>query len=198
MFVQVKLRAAVGVVVPTCDTRNAGFGRAAVLIDRLTYLCGYIVSNLLLLLIIGFSCVRPPRGTTINTKAAMSPLQVVSISGLLLTVQPIVVLNYQPLFFCIRCYLLSAGFLLYLLVCYVISMHIVLQFSYRAWYTSKRIRQPIDQHIIYRFKCFLRDLKEGETSMPHMLHYYISVCFFFSAYGSVLSSRFQYLSLIHI
>ena len=70
-------------------------------------------------------------------------------------------------------------------------MHCVLQFSYRAWYTAKLIRRPIDVYIIYRFRCFMRDLREGETSMPRMLHYYISVCCLWSAYGSVLSSRFQ-------
>ena len=45
---------------------------------------------------------------------------------------------------------------------------------------------------LYKFRCCIRDIVEGQTTMPHLLHYYLVACFLWASHSSFLSQSLQW------
>ena len=118
-------------------------------------------------------------------------------SFLLLLFQPIVVYNYANVFQFAGGFAYSGCLLAYLFVCYFICLKILLQLSLGCWHMARRSsRRPMLQYTAYCFRCYLRDLLQGHSQLPHALHYYIATCCLWTFYCNVLLDCVQLKSIL--
>ena len=77
----------------------------------------------------------------------------------------------------------------YAFICYFVTWFVAVYAS-RIAYASLRRRS------IHVFRCYCRDLWEGNAMPPHMLRHYISVCILLVTYYGFRSQRFLWDSIL--
>ena len=106
----------------------------------------------------------------------------------LFLVNPVVVLNYGQIGALLLAFMHSCFLIAYLIVCYVVIFLFALECAAIAYDNLKQCnRGSLLRHSLYKCRCHIRDLLEGQATMPHGLHFYLVVCFLWASHSSVLS-----------
>ena len=109
---------------------------------------------------------------------------------LVLLCNPVVVLHYADISAALCAFFYAVALIVYQFVCYCMFLYLLLHFSYRMWHIAKRYnRGSIVRHSFYFLRCYIRDLHEGHSAMPHLLHTSLLFCFLWGATRCVLSER---------
>ena len=129
-------------------------------------------------------CFRP---TTMQRSVRLCPPQcafsMLPTSAALLSVQPIVMLNYSKLLRFTGCLGYSLALLAYLFVAYCIVLYILCCLSSEVWQLSRRCnRFSMLRSTSYRIRRILWELCEGNHSVPHLLPVYLVVCGIWCSY----------------
>ena len=107
---------------------------------------------------------------------------------LVLLCNPVVVLHYADISAALCAFFYAVALIVYQFVCYCMFLYLLLHFSYRMWHIAKRYnRGSIVRHSFYFLRCYIRDLHEGHSAMPHLLHTSLLFCFLWGATRCVLS-----------
>ena len=91
---------------------------------------------------------------------------------LLFLSNPVVIVHYDRTIELAVVFIYSGFLLFYWFVCYIIALLVSMEFASIAYENLRRYnRGSIFRQTIYRCRCFARDLCEGHTTMPHLLHW---------------------------
>ena len=106
----------------------------------------------------------------------------------LLLLNPVVLVNYGQIGALLLAFIHSCFLIAYLIVCYVVILLFALECAAIAYDNLKQYnRGSLLRHSLYKCRCHIRDLLEGQTTMPHGLHFYLVVCFLWASHSSILS-----------
>ena len=107
---------------------------------------------------------------------------------LVLLCNPVVVLHYADISAALCAFFYAVAVIVYQFACYCMFLYLLLHFSCRLWHIVKRYnRGSIVRHSFYFLRCYIRDLHEGHSAMPHLLHTSLLFCFLWGATRCVLS-----------